>query len=267
MIFRDLESLDEFAQVVELERQVWGPGYDEVVPVPILSVTVKCGGVLIGAFDGTRMVGFVYSLPAVRHGRITQWSHMLGVIDGFRNSGLGYDLKQLQRERALAKGVALIEWTFDPMQAMNAHLNFSKIGVVADEYEENVYGASSSPLHRGNPTDRLVAQWWIDRPRPTLPPGTAPPVNRLVPAGEWTECVEVDLTRRDECLSIEIPVGFNDMLARAPDLALSWRMVSRRLFNAYLSSGYLTVGFTLDRNAGKGAYILTREAKSSGVRQ
>src|SRR5258708_19355900 len=76
--YRDLTTLDEFAQVVELERQIWGPGYDEVVPVPILAVSVHRGGILIGAFDGDRMIGFVYSLPAIKHGRATQWSHMAG---------------------------------------------------------------------------------------------------------------------------------------------------------------------------------------------
>src|SRR5437667_12250432 len=102
--FRDLTSLDDFAAVVELERLIWGPGYDEVVPVPILAVTVKRGGILIGAFEGDRMIGFVYSLPGIKHGKPTQWSHMLGVLDEFRNIGTGRELKLLQRERTLAMG-------------------------------------------------------------------------------------------------------------------------------------------------------------------
>ncbi len=110
------------------------------------------------------MVGFVYSLPGIQDGKPTQWSHMLGVVDEFRNEGVGYDLKLLQRERTIAMGLDLIEWTYDPMQAMNAHLNFTKLGVVAQEYGENVYGESSSPLHQGNPTDRFTAQWWIREP-------------------------------------------------------------------------------------------------------
>src|SRR5262249_23305412 len=133
--FRDLSTLDDFAKVVELERTIWGPGYDEVVPVPILAVTPLRGGILIGAFDGDRMVGFVYSLAGIKHGRPTQWSHMLGVLDEYRNDGLGHKLKLLQRDRALEMGLDLIEWTYDPMQAMNAHLNFAKLGVVVEEYE------------------------------------------------------------------------------------------------------------------------------------
>jgi predicted GNAT superfamily acetyltransferase len=99
--YRDLTTLDEFAGVVDLERKIWGPGYDEVVPVPILAVTVQRGAVLVGAFDGERLIGFVYSFPALKAGeqKPSHWSHMLGVVGEFRNEGVGYDLKLLQRER------------------------------------------------------------------------------------------------------------------------------------------------------------------------
>src|ERR1700704_162992 len=108
IVYRDLATLEEFATVVDLERDIWGPGYDEVVPVPILAVTVMRGGILIGAFADDRMIGFVYSLPGIKHGRPTQWSHMAGVLDAFRGAGVGYQLKILQRERALAMGLELI---------------------------------------------------------------------------------------------------------------------------------------------------------------
>src|SRR5438552_8976356 len=111
------------------------------------------------------MIGFVYSLPGIKHGKPTQWSHMLGVLDEFRNIGTGRELKLLQRDRALAAGLDLVEWTYDPMQALNAHLNFSKLGVEVREYEENIFGVSNSPLHAGNPTDRFVCEWWIRRSR------------------------------------------------------------------------------------------------------
>src|SRR5438034_4954424 len=118
---RDLASLDDFATVVDLELEIWGPGYTEPVPLPILAVTVKRGGILIGAFEGDRMIGFVYSLAGLHDGRPMQWSHMAGVAGAFRSAGIGYRLKVLQRDRALQMGLDLIEWTFDPMQAMNAH--------------------------------------------------------------------------------------------------------------------------------------------------
>jgi predicted GNAT superfamily acetyltransferase len=269
--FRDLSALKEFNEVVELERRIWGPGYDDVVPVPILAVTKKRGGILIGAFDGDRMVGFVYSIAGIRDRQPTQWSHMLGVVDEHRNSGLGLRLKLLQRERALAMGLDLIEWTFDPMQAANAHLNFAKLGVVSEHYEENVYGESSSPLHKGNPTDRLVAEWWIRTPhverrlaaaRPialrSRELADAPSVNRLKTAGEWLECAGVDLSLDARRVTVQIPTGFTDMLSRAPALALAWRMATRDVFSTCFARGYRAVDFQLDRAARRGAYVLAQ---------
>jgi predicted GNAT superfamily acetyltransferase len=257
--YRDLHTLDELAQIVALEREIWGPGYDDVVPVPMLAVTTQCGGILIGAFHGDRMIGFVYSLPGLKHRRPMQWSHMLGVIDGFRSDGVGRQLKQLQRERALALGLDLIEWTYDPMQAMNAHLNFAKLGVVVEEYGENVYGQSGSPLHGGNPTDRFIAEWWIRREPVVHDPIGAQRVNDLTPAGEWQVCaadVRLDLDARR--LMVEIPMGFTEMLSRAPDLALDWRMATRRIFTTYFGRGYKAVAFFLNREAQKGTYLLER---------
>jgi predicted GNAT superfamily acetyltransferase len=269
--YRDLSSLEEFAQVVELERVIWGPGYDEVVPVPILTVTVKRGGILIGAFEHDRMVGFVYSLPGIKHGKPTQWSHMLGVLEEFRSAGAGRELKLLQRERTLAMGLDLVEWTYDPMQAMNAHLNFTKLGVVVEEYEENVYGESSSPLHRGNPTDRFVAEWWVREPhveRRIKPAGSiglrtseiadAKPVNRIAPSGDWLESIDVDLSIDARRLLVQIPMGFTEMLAKNPELALAWRICTRAIFTTYFDRGYRAVDFLLDRPAKRGTYVLAK---------
>lgn len=260
--YRDLSTLEEFGAVVELERVIWGPGYTDVVPVPILAVTVHRGGILIGAFDETQptapMIGFVYSLPGIKHGRPTQWSHMLGVLDAYRNDGIGYRLKLLQRDKALTMGLDLIEWTYDPMQAMNAHLNFTKLGVVVAEYAENVYGESASPLHKGNPTDRFVAEWWIRQtPVPCDLTGVAL-ANLSVPSGEWHDCADLRIDLEAPRIAVEIPTGFTEMLTRAPALALAWRMATRRIFTTYLGRGYKVVGFVLDRQARNGTYLLAR---------
>ncbi len=273
--YRDLTSLTDFATVVDLEQEIWGPGYTEPVPVPILAVTVKRGGILIGAFEGSRMIGFVYSLPGLKAGRPMQWSHMAGVVDAFRNAGIGHRLKLLQRDRALRMGIDLIEWTYDPLQAMNAHLNFCKLGVVVEEYEENVYGASQSPLHKGNPTDRFVAEWRICEAHvarrlnaPAVPLRTHEiaslrHANRAVAAGTWHEPADVCLDIEDRRLIVEIPTGFTGMLTEAADLALTWRMATRRIFTTYFARGFRAVDFLLDRAAGKGAYLLARKTSTT----
>jgi predicted GNAT superfamily acetyltransferase len=261
--YRDLTTLTDCADVVDLERRIWGPGYDDVVPTSILTVSVHRGGILIGAFADDKMIGFVYSLPAIKHGKTTQWSHMLGVVGEFRRSGVGHQLKLLQRDRALAMGVEIIEWTYDPLQAANAHLNFVKLGVVVEEYLENVYGDSGSPLHQGNPTDRFVAEWHISRSRVgeefNGAAGGAVAVNGTDWSDGWLESVDVDLSVDARKLTVEIPVGFTDMLARAPERAMAWRVCTRAIFTTYLDRGYRVVAFLLDRDARKGTYLLSRD--------
>ena len=261
--YRDLSTLAEYGDVVDLERRIWGPGYSDVVPAPILAISVHRGGVLIGAYDGDRMVGFVYSLPGIKHGKPTQWSHMLGVVDEFRQAGIGHQLKLLQRDRALAMGLDLIEWTYDPLQAANAHLNFNKLGVVVEEYLENVYGDSASPLHQGNPTDRFVAEWFIREPRADWDAAlvNAVPVNRTEWDDEWLESIDVDLSGEAPSLAVEIPVGFTQMLSRAPERAMAWRVCTRAIFTTYLERGYRVVAFHLDRAARKGKYFLARKSE------
>jgi chorismate synthase len=267
--YRDLTALDEFARVVELEREIWGVGYSDVVPVPIFAVAVKRGGILAGAFDEDRLIAFVYSFPAIKRAVTTHWSHMLGVLDAYRGAGVGRALKLLQRERALAMGLDLIEWTYDPLQALNAHLNFAKLGVVADEYEENIYGASTSTLHRGNPTDRFVVEWWIRKPHverrlagPKLvvrahEVGQTPNANRVT---DRRDCGDVDLMLKTRRIRVEIPVGFTEMLAAEPERAMGWRLVTRQIFTTYFARGYRAVDFSLDRENGKGAYLLSESS-------
>lgn len=270
--FRDLHTADEFRQVMDLEAQVWGfTDLNDMVTVPVFTITVKRGAILIGAFDAAdRMVGFVYSIVGMKTGRqVLQWSHMLGVLPEYRNSGLGRTLKLAQRDRALAQGYELIEWTYDPLQAMNAHLNFTKLGVVAEEYHRNVYGESTSVLHKGTPTDRLVAQWWIARPhvvRRVTPGDTigvktheladAAPVNVTHPAQKWLANSDLFLARDERRLVLEIPMGFTELQREAPALALEWRMQTREIFETYFGKGYRVVDFHLDRAHQRGRYVL-----------
>ena len=266
---RPLTTIEDCRRVVDLEKLVWGyTDAEDVVPVPVLIVSVKRGGILLGAFDRAgEMVGFVYSLSALKDGRASQWSHMLGVLPEARDSGLGTRLKLEQRTATLRMGLDLIEWTYDPLQAMNAHLNFAKLGVIVTEYEENIYGESSSPLHRGTPTDRFVAEWWLSSPDverriasgdgpQANPASTAPSVNSVRRQGGSVECADVDLHRTEPRLAVEIPMGFNQLMQDEPAQALAWRMATRQIFTTYLHRGYRVVDFFLDRSAQKGRYIL-----------
>jgi predicted GNAT superfamily acetyltransferase len=275
MDIRDLHTIDEFRQVVDLEREIWGyTDATDMVGVTVFLFTVHRGAVLVGAVDPSgRMTGFAYAVVGMKGGRPMLWSHMTGVLPEHRG-GLGYRLKLAQRERALAQGYDLIEWTFDPMQAMNAHFNFTKLGGVVEEYAENFYGESTSALHRGTPTDRVVLSWKIGSPhvvrRLEQPPALrarahevsdAPIVNTTIADGEWRRNAKIDLTLDDRRVWIEIPTGFTEMQRTAPERALAWRMDLRQMFQEYLSKGYRAVDFALQREAGFGRYLLARDER------
>jgi predicted GNAT superfamily acetyltransferase len=233
----------------------------------VLIVSIKRGGILLGAFDTAgAMKGFVYSIPALKHGRLSQWSHMMGVTPDARRTGIGALLKLAQRDAALQMGLDLIEWTYDPLQAANAHLNFARLGVVVDEYEENIYGTSSSPLHAGTPTDRFVAEWRLTsahveaRLRSPVVPTPGEPAPVVNPSRESPVFLEPGAPNFDLAaprLLVEIPMGFTEIQAQRPDLALAWRMSTRAIFQSYLGRGYHVADFFLDREHGRGRYLLT----------
>ena len=277
MPIRPLTTIEECRQVAALERAIWSyTDLEDVIPPPLLIASLKRGAILLGAFAEARLIGFVYSTPGVKGGRLTQWSHMLGVVPAARESGVGSRLKLAQRDAALAAGVDLVEWTFDPLQALNAHFNFAKLGVVAGEYEENVYGDSASPLHAGAPTDRFIAEWHLTRPhverriaawgQPVMRDravADAVLVNASVADPDrLTPCPRPDLAVDARRILVEIPTGYDQMLLQAPSLALDWRMHTREVFESYFRLGHRAVDFFLSLTAGRGHYLLARDDRT-----
>lgn len=272
MRLRDLETFDDFDAVVRLQREVWGADYDDVVPRSMFVVAIKTGGILVGADDETgRLAGFVFSVPGVRHGRPVQWSHMLAVAPTARGQALGLRLKLAQRDRAIALGIDLVEWTYDPLLAENAHLNVRRLGCVVETYLENVYGASTSPLHAGSPTDCFIASWHVASPHVArrieaavlvardASVGAAPPVIATRPAGAFRgPDGEPDLDCDDARIRVEFPAGFGRMLVEAPELALAWRHTARGVFHTYFARGYRVVDVDAGRGVERPSYLLAR---------
>jgi predicted GNAT superfamily acetyltransferase len=165
ILVRPCQGLEEFAACVALQKTIWGEQDLEIVPDTIFIVAAHTGGQVLGAFDGARLIGFTLSIPGLRNGAPYLHSHMTGVLGDYRDRGVGRMLKLLQREQALGQGIRLVEWTFDPLEMRNAHFNLNRLGAIARRYLPNLYGITSSPLHRGLATDRLVAEWHLDSPR------------------------------------------------------------------------------------------------------
>ena len=180
IVIRNCSGFDELEACVQLQIETWGYDDSDVIPRKAFLVGQKIGGQVIGAFDtdlpgatpeGTpeSLVGFAMSLPGMKTGggepRPYLHSHMLAVRSSYRNRGLGAQIKLQQRVEALSRNIRLMEWTFDPLEIKNAHLNIHKLGVVVRHYYTNFYGVSSSRLQAGLPTDRLVAEWHLSSAR------------------------------------------------------------------------------------------------------
>jgi len=163
---RPLTEHSEFQEAVKLQQQIWGFEEIELLPVRLFVVALKVGGQVFGAFDGQRMIGFCLAIPGLKAGgKSYLHSHMLGVLPEYRNAGVGRSVKLVQREDAITREIDLIEWTFDPLEIKNAFFNIERLGAIVRRYVLNQYGTTTSHLHGGLPTDRCVAEWWIDRPR------------------------------------------------------------------------------------------------------
>lgn len=161
IIIRDIDGTAQMRAVEELQKDVWGIPDLDVVPVTQMVAAQAAGGTLVGEFDRETLVGFAYGFVSYEHGQVAHHSHMLAVRPAYRNFNLGYKLKLAQREHVLAQGINLMTWTFDPLQSLNAHFNFNKLGVIADRYLINFYGEDApSFLHR-NGTDRLWVTWLL----------------------------------------------------------------------------------------------------------
>jgi predicted GNAT superfamily acetyltransferase len=186
---RPLGGQSDLEAAVALQQAVWGYSDLEVDSRAVLTIASRFIGQVLGAFYEERMIGLALAFATVPFGRLH--SHRVGVLPEYQNLGIGRKLKLAQREDALARNVPIIQWTFDPLQSRNAHLNLNRLGGIARTYLPNFYGITSSPLHGGLPTDRLLLEWELasERVRKILG-GEAPPQSdqirtlRLPPPGE-----------------------------------------------------------------------------------
>lgn len=236
---RRCHSIEDFRACVALQKEVWNFSDAELVPLRMFVVADKVGGQVMGAFDGSVMVGFALSVPGTRTGHVYLHSHMLAVRKDHRNGGLGRRLKLMQREDALARGIELIEWTFDPLEIKNAYLNIEKLGAIARRYNINQYGITSSPLQGGLPSDRLIAEWWLRSKR----------VETLLATGKIPRVVEES--------SVQVPAQIYDWKA-APETRTKAQQVQERNREQFLqafSQGLGVLGYERDTQ-GDGKFLL-----------
>lgn len=272
VVIRDLQSLEDLRQVETLEQEVWGLSDRDVLPLTMTVAAKEAGSIWLGAFEGSRLVGFAFGFLGMEDGQVMVHSHMLAVRDEYRDLDLGYKLKLAQRERALSMRVHSMTWTFDPLQSRNAHLNFGKLGVISDRYKIDFYGPeTSSVLHR-NSTDRLWVKWPLSSRRvqerlqgKDKRAELLDVLSRLLPLirfnGDGKPArTDLDAALTRQRIAIEIPSDIVSIEQKNSALAHEWRDATRWAFTEALKVGFFVAEFcrTIRGKQGPGAYLLER---------
>jgi predicted GNAT superfamily acetyltransferase len=209
---------------VDLQRRVWNYSEKQLVPDHIFIVASHAGGHALGAFINQELIGFALAFPGFWDGHSYLHSHMVAVAPEHHNRGVGRALKLAQLEDARKKNINCIKWTFDPLQIKNAHFNIARLGVIVREYLSDFYGRTSSPLHGGLPTDRLVAEWWINSLR----------VRRILSEGH------LSFTRERR---IGLPSDIAESLASDSHSGARIQLQLRSDFHRLFNAGYVVTGF------------------------
>ena len=246
LVLRHCTTLEEFHACVALQKEVWGFSDVELVPLRIFSLAPKIGGQVVGAWEGETLVGYAMAIPGNRYGHPYLHSHMVAVREGYRNTGLGRRLKLFQRDDAIARGYELMEWTFDPLEIKNSYFNLERLGAIARRYNVNQYGITESPLQGFLPTDRLVAEWWMNSRR----------VSTLLTGGRPTVLVEERIDVPHEVYEWKADVAARSQAQEVQDR-------NRKLLQSAFARGLSCLGYGLDPQE-NGRFLLGRWDESWG---
>jgi predicted GNAT superfamily acetyltransferase len=272
IVIRDLKTFEDFSRMKAVEKEVWGMGDEDSMPITLAVAIKAAGNIFIGAFDRDKLVGFAFGFLGREHGQTMIHSHMLAVLDAYRQGDLGARLKHAQRERALAMGVQEMTWTFDPLQSRNAHFNFSKLGVVSDTYKVDFYGPQTSSMLHQNGTDRLWVRWPLNSRRvrdriagKNSRAETLDALRLLAPLVRFNgngRPARADLREAlaRERVSIEIPGEILEVERADMTLAREWRETTRWAFREAIKAGFFVAEFcrSIRGQQGPGAYLLQR---------
>ncbi len=284
---RPLTRLAEMEEVEEIQRVVWTRDEREVIPAHVFHAMQYNGAAVHGAFAGEKMVGFTMAVLATVEGldhridqvaaaRLKMFSVIAGVLPGYRDQGVGYQLKLAQRDFALRIGVRMISWTFDPLESRNARFNIGKLGAVCRRYVRNFHGEMSG-LNAGLETDRFDVEWWVTSNRvksrvaqerkplslQSLLAGGAILVNESTFSSAGLPVPPPNyINHPSNLMLVEIPADFQALKQQDFPLALRWREHTRDLFEKLFDSGFLvtdTVRYEDEEGHERSFYLLTFE--------
>lgn len=310
---RILEHIQQINAIEELQRHIWPGSETDIVPAHLMLTAVHNGGLLIAAYEEEapspettggqnqveeelrpqeydsprgKLVGFVFGFPGLYFTpdgpRLKHCSHMMGVMPGYRNLGIGFRLKRAQWQLVRHQGLDRITWTYDPLLSQNAHLNIARLGAVCNTYLREVYGEMRDDLNVGLPSDRFQVDWWVNSRRvwhrlsknprrsldlahfisagiPIINPTSIGENGLPRPSEESHEALNRDLPMSPQnMLLVEIPADFQRLKSADLSLALAWRQHTRQLFETLFERGYLVTDFVhLSGTYSRSFYVLS----------
>ena len=274
VIIREPREPREFEAIEEIQRDAWGMNDIDIVPYRIIIAIHEAGGFVNIAFKGSEAIGFALGFLGERNGKKYLHSHQLGVKRKYWGRGIGFKLKLAQRKWAISKGISLIKWTFDPLLARNAHLNFSKLGVINNEYHVNLYGVMRDKLNYGMESDRFYVEWWINskhvknrlngvKPELNFDDVSELIVNSIKIKNGLPFINAFNIESKEKLVLVEIPQDIEKIKRENFQLAVDWRVKTRKIFESYFSRGYIAVDL-LEFNTGDSKrvfYALIKEEK------
>lgn len=247
LVVEPVSDMQGMQEIERLQMAIWGSEPAWIVPSHVLYMVESSGGILLGAYLDGALVGFVLGFLGRKDGKLYHASHMLGIHPAYQHHGIGAALKWRQREHALAQGLDLMTWTFDPLESRNAYFNLHKLGALVRTYREDLYGPMDDDLNRGLPSDRLVVEWHLrdDLPRPSR---SGSPQS-ILDDREGVPALRLDVPD-GQPVAIHVPRQIQTIKRQNPEAALAWRLAARQAFSRVLSQGYVARDFV------DGAYLL-----------
>jgi len=248
---RPLAAIEDADRILRVMVATWGE--HQLVPREMLLALADSGNEPYGAFRQGELVGYVLGWMGLDADGPHVHSHMLAVVPERRGRGVGFALKLAQRARALESGNRVIRWTFDPLQARNAHFNINKIGVVCDRFRRDFYGEMTDALNRGDRSDRLVVRWDLDRPVVARSAPHGPAVTVLTASGPpelpKPERAEEPVTD-GRTVRASIPADYGALKERDPGLASEWRDALGEVLEECFALGMIVAGFASEPGGG-----------------
>lgn len=256
---RQLLTTEQLAKTQEVERAVWNM---EPIPLHQTFTAIKNGGIALGAYDGDKMVGYVYGFPGFAEGKTYLCSHMLGILPGYRGKQIGETLKIEQAKVARRLGYSLMTWTFDPLESRNAHLNLNKLRARGAVYSPDHYGELTDDLNQGLPSDRLIIEWEL-HVEPLKPVRSLDKELLLLDVDSnhepmLTKLFDQTSLPKSDVFFVKVPLNFQDIKRDNIDLANKWRLTTRRVFVHLFEKGFQATDIIVNKDRSWGYYVLRK---------